>query len=122
MREGGDFAVRHLGVFLRDNFTGSFNGFIEHVAQRHVITGTRFHQFPIRAQNAAVRDMPVIGVTPFASRDLENLAEMQLLRRAGHDPDGVAVQIIEPVIHRRDIAGGVVKSAIAFAHDARRVG
>ena len=68
-----------------------------------------------------MRDVAEIGVAAFAPRDLEDLAEVQLLRRAGYDPDGIALQIVETVVDRRDIGGGVIEAAVALADDGRLV-
>ena len=65
--------------------------------------------------------MAKIRLVPFPTRNFENLFEMQNLRRAGHDPDRVRFQIVNPVIDRREISGGVIVAAIAFANDARLV-
>ncbi len=68
-----------------------------------------------------MRDVAEIGPATLAARDLEDLAEVQLLRRAGHDPDCVALQIVEAVIDGCDIGGGVIEAAIALADDGRLV-
>ena len=51
-------------------------------------------------------------------RDFKNLPEVQLLRRPGHDPDRVSVQILDAVINGGDVRGGVIVSAVPFANDA----
>src|SRR2546423_2600616 len=43
---------------------------------------------------------------------------MQDLRGSHHVPDTLRFQIVEAIIDCRDIAGGVIKSAVAFANDA----
>ena len=43
---------------------------------------------------------------------------MQLLRRAGLDPDRVRAQVAHPVIDRRDVGRGVIETAVAFLNDA----
>src|SRR5678815_3911337 len=47
---------------------------------------------------------------------------MQGLRGADHVPNTVRFQIVEAIIDCRDIGGGVIKSAVAFADDAWLVG
>ena len=110
------------GFFSSTDFAGARDRFIEHVAQRHVLARARLHQFAVFAQNAAESDVAKIGGVTFAARDLENLFEMQSLRRADDVPNGVALQIIDAVIDRRDVGGGVIESAVALANDARLVG
>jgi hypothetical protein len=63
-----------------------------------------------------------IGFVPLSPRNLENLFEMQGLRCADHVPNTVRFQIVEAIINCGDIGGGVIKSAVAFANDARLVG
>ena len=62
--------------------------------------------------------MKVSGVT-FSPSNRENLFEVQNLGRAHYVPDGIGLQIIDAVINRCHIGGGVIVTAIAFANDAR---
>src|SRR5207245_8507182 len=83
-----------------------------------ILARTRFHQLAVFAQDAAMRDMAKIGFVTFTARDLENLPEMQYLRRARHNPDRVRFQIVDAIVNRRDVGGGVIETAVALANDA----
>src|SRR5438067_402901 len=48
----------------------------------------------------------------------ENLFKMQGLWGADHVPDAVRFQSLEAIIDCRDVGGGIIKTAIAFANDA----
>ena len=90
--------------------------------QRHVFTRARLHQLPVFAENVAKRDVAEIdGLVSFPASDLEYLFKMQSLWRANHVPNCVALQFGDSIINRRDVAGGVIESAVALANDARLV-
>src|SRR5262249_47254649 len=61
--------------------------------------------------------MAEIGPVSFASCNLENLFEVQRLRRADNVPKSVALQVIDPIINCRNVAGRVIESAVALAND-----
>src|SRR6185312_12406567 len=81
----------------------------------------RLHQFAVGAEDAAKSDVMKIGGVIFSPSDRENLFEMQNLGRADHVPNGIGLQIVDPVINRCQIGGGVIVAAIAFANDARLI-
>src|SRR5207302_3775621 len=89
--------------------------------QRHVFALTCLHQFAILTENVTERDMAEIDFVTFASRDLEDLFEMQRLRCADHIPERVALQFIDSILDRRDIAGRVIESAVTLTDYARLV-
>src|SRR5207245_952316 len=78
----------------------------------------RFHEFAAFTQDAAKCDVTKIGLITLSPDNLENLFEMQGLRGADHVPNTVRFQIVEAIIDCRDIGGGIIKSAVAFANDA----
>jgi hypothetical protein len=63
-----------------------------------------------------------IGLVTLSPCNLENLFEVQGLRSPDHVPNAVRFQIVEAIIDCRDIGGGVIESAVAFANDAWFVG
>ena len=63
--------------------------------------------------------MAKVGRVTFAARDRDDLFEVQDLRRADDQPDRVCFQILDSIIHRRDIGGGIIEAAIALANDGR---
>src|SRR5437660_2915005 len=65
-----------------------------------------------------MRDMAKIGFVTFATRDFKNLPEMQNLRCTRHNPDRVRFQIVDAIVNRRDVGGGVIETAVALANDA----
>ena len=79
------FRFAQLRVLFFDDLAGALDGLIEQIAQRHILARTRFHQLAIVAENAAKGDVAKIGRVTFAPRDLEDLLEMQSLRRADDD-------------------------------------
>ena len=109
-------------IFFLDDFAGALAGFFEKITQRDVLAGARLHEFPVFAENAAKRDVAQIRRVTFASRDLENLFEMQNLRRADHVPNCVRFQIVDPIIDCGDIGGGVIEAAVPFSNDQRFIG
>ena len=90
-RDVGLLRFAQVRIFFLDDFSRALDGFIEHVAQRHIVARARLHQFAVFAENAAEGNVAEIGRVTFAPRDLENLFEMQNLRRADHVPDRVAL-------------------------------
>src|SRR6266498_2054790 len=110
-----------VGIFFIDNFARAPACFLEKLAQRHVFARPRFHQLAIFTQDAAKRDVAKIRLITLSPGNLENLFEMQDLRGANHVPNGVGFQIVQAIIDSRDIGGGVIKSAVAFANDARLI-
>ena len=77
------------GFFCVDDFPGADDGFVEHFPQRHVLARTRFHQLAVVPENAAKSDVAKIRGVTLAPCDLENLFEMQRLRRADDIPNRV---------------------------------
>ena len=46
---------------------------------------------------------------------------MQLLRRTGHNPDGVSSQISDSIVDRGDVAGGVIEAAVTLPDNGRLI-
>ena len=66
--------------------------------------------------------MTQISRVTFAPRDLENLFEMQNLRRADHVPNRIGFQIVDAIIDCGEVRRCVIKSAIPLANDERFIG
>src|SRR5204863_4376838 len=91
--------------------------FLEKVAQRDILARARLHQFPVFAKNIAEYYVAEIGRVTFTPTDLENLFEMQSLRRANYVPNRVGFQIVDAIIDCRDIRRRIIKAAVPFPDD-----
>ena len=61
--------------------------------------------------------MVKVGCVTLAARDRDDLFEVQDLRRADDQPNRVRFQILDSIIHRREIGGRIIETPIAFAND-----
>ena len=111
------FRFAQVGILFFDNFSGAGARFLQHLSQRHVFAGARLHQFPIFAENVPEWNVAEVRFAAFATRDFENLFKMQSLRRADYVPNRVALQFVDSIINRRNVARGVIESAVALAND-----
>src|SRR6266496_1934201 len=116
------FVIAQLRVLFLDDFARALARFLEKLTQRDVLAGSCLHQFTILTEDAAKRDVAQISRVTFASRDLENLFEMQDLRRANYVPNRVGFQIVHPVIDCCEIRRGIIKAAVPFPDDQRFIG
>ena len=90
--------------------------------ERHVLARARFHQLAVFAENAAKSNVAEVGRVTLAARDRDDLFEVQDLRRADDQPNRICFQIPDSIIHRRDVGGRIIETAIPFANNGRLFG
>jgi hypothetical protein len=101
---------------------GAFDGFVEHFEQAHALAGAGFEHLAVLAQDAAKGDvLHARGLAAFL-RDLKELAEVQLLRRADDIPDFIRLPVVDAVVDGGEVGGGIEEAAVALADEAGLVG
>ena len=119
----GDFlalGLRQLRAFPGNNFVGALLGFIEQVAELHGVAGARLERLAVVAHDLAEADVNQLCLRRIrfpAAKDEEKFFEMPGLPVVHDVNDFLRRPGFEPVIHGGEIGGGVIKTAVALAHE-----
>ena len=109
-------------IFFLDDFSRAHDRLIKQIAQRHIFPRARLHQLAVFAQDAPKWNVAKIRGTALAPRNLENLLEMQGLRRADDIPERIPLQLVDAIVDGGDVGRRVIEAAVAFPHDAGPLG
>ena len=114
--------LRHFRVLLVDHGARPRPRLVEQGAQRDIVARARLHQFVVFSEDAAERDVLELGAVAHAARGREDLLKVELLRRAGHIPDGIGLPTLFAILDGGQIRCRVEKSTVAFADQTGFVG